>query len=112
MFTCIDKDGIIVVCTKDTWYNHIVAEHPEMKGWEVYVKASIEKPFQIYQDGRHPYIRIIYRPFVLPKPYNLSFLRIAIKYRKRRFDKLRGYVSTAFPCVNKRKGDILIWEES
>jgi len=111
MFKCIDRNGIVVLCSKGTWNNHIIAEHPEMKGWEAYVKAAIEKPNQIYQDGRHPHIRIIYRPFILPKPYNLYYLRVAIKYRTRKFGGARGYVSTAFPCVNKRKGDILIWEE-
>jgi len=112
MFQCRDRDGIVVYCSKDTWYNHIIAEHPDMRGWEAYVKTAIEKPYQVYQDGRHPHIRVIYAPFILPKPYNLYYLRVAIKYRKRAFGKLRGYVSTAFPCVNKRKGDILIWEES
>lgn len=112
MFESVDKDGILVKCTKDTWYKHIVAEHPEMKGWEAYVKAAIEKPYQIYQDGGHPEVRIIYKPFILPSPYNRYYLRVAIRYRRRAFGKLRGYVSTAFPCVNKRKGDILIWEES
>lgn len=111
MFKCSDRDGIVVICSKDTWYNHIVAEHLEMKGCEAYVKAAIEKPYQIYQDGRHPSVRIIYRPFILPKPYNLYYLRVAIKYRQKRFSILRGYVSTAFPSVNKRGGDILIWEE-
>jgi len=111
MFECKDKDGIAVVCSDDTWYNHIVAEHPEMKGCEAYVKAAIEKPYQIYQDGRNPRIRNIYQPFILPKPYNQYYLRVAVKYRQRMFRDPKGYVSTAFPCVNKKKGDILIWEE-
>lgn len=111
MFQCTDKDGITVVCSKDTWNNHIVAEHPEMEGCAANVKAAIEKPYHIYQDGRHPHIRIIYRPFILPKPFDRQYLRVAIKYRTRRFGGRRGYVSTAFPCINKRKGDILIWEE-
>ena len=112
MFQCRDKDGVTVTCSKNAWENHIVAEHPEMKGCEAYVKAVIEKPYQIYQDGRHPNKRIIYRPFVLPKPFNRHYLRVAIKYRQRALGGLRGYVSSAFPCLNKRKGDILLWEET
>ncbi len=111
-FWCVDKNGTTIVCSKETWNNHVLAEHPEMEGCEAYVKAVIEKPYQIYQDGRHPNIQNIYRPFILPKPYNLYYLRVAIKYRKKVLGDLKGYISTAFPCVNIRKGDILIWEES
>jgi hypothetical protein len=111
-FRCTDKDGITVICAQDTWDNHIVSEHPEMKDCETIVKAAIEKPYQVYQDGKHTAGRIIYKPFVLPKPFHTQYLRIAIKYRKSRITgKLRGYVSTAFACQGKRRGDILIWEE-
>ena len=109
-FRCTDRDGITIICTKDTWENHIVSEHPEMEGCEVIVKTAIEKPYQIYQDGRHADRRIIYKPFVLPKPFRTQYLRVAIRYRKTKLTrKLQGYVLTAFPAT-KRKGDILIWE--
>lgn len=111
VFRCSDKDGITVICSSGTWENHIVAKHPEMKGCDAYVKASIEKPYQIYQDSKHPNTKIVYRPFILPKPFHTQYLRVAIKYRKRMFEGLVGYVSTAFACQNKREGDILIWEE-
>ena len=110
IFKCTDKDGTTVICTQDTWENHIVSEHPEMDGCETIVKRAIEKPYQIYQDGRHTARRNIYKPFVLPKPYNTQYLRIVIEYKKKRLTKkLQGYVLTAFPST-KRKGDILIWE--
>ena len=89
----------------------MVSEHPEMEGCEMIVKTAIEKPYQIYQDGRHANRRNIYKPFVLPKPFHTQFLRVAIEYRKRKITrKLQGYVLTAFPSPTKRKGDILIWE--
>lgn len=110
-FSCRDKDGIEVICTKDTWVNHIIAEHPEMGGCQAHVKTAIERPYQIYQDGRNPNKKNVYKPFILPKPFHTQYLRVTIKYRKRVFGGLRGYVSTAFACQGKRKGDILIWEE-
>lgn len=110
-FRCLDKDGVEVSCSRDCWENHIVAEHPEMRGCEVHVKTAIEKPYQIYQDPRHPNTRIIYKPFILPEPFHTQYLRVAVKYRQRLFRGLRGYVLTAFPCAGKRKGDIFIWEE-
>lgn len=88
-----------------------MAEHLEMKDCEMIVKTAIEKPYQVYQDGRHAATKNIYKPFVLPKPYNTQYLRIAIKYRKTKFTRrLQGYVKTAFACQGKGKGDILIWE--
>ena len=109
-FQCRDKDNVAIICTEDNWESHIVSEHPEMKGCEVHTKIAIEKPYRIYQDPRHPNRKIIYKPFILPKPFNTQYLRVAIEYRKRRFGDLRGYVVTAFACSGIRKGDILIWE--
>lgn len=111
IFRCKDKDGITVICTQDRWENHIVSGHPEIKGCEVIVKTAIEKPYQVYQDGKHAARRNIYKPFVLPKPFNTQYLRITIEYRKRKITReLQGYVLTAFAFQGKRIGDILIWE--
>ena len=109
-FSCRDKDNIEIVCSDDCWENHITAEHPEMMGWEAYVKTTIENPYQIYQDGRHPKRKTYYRPFILPKPFHTQYLRVVVEYRKRRFRGVRGYVVTSFPCQGIREGDILIWE--
>ena len=110
VFRCRDKDGVLVICTQSTWEKHIIAEHPEMRGNEMCVKAAIEDPYQIYQDPRHANKKNIYKPFVLPKPYHTQYLRVAIEYKKPLFRQLKGYVSSAFACKTKRKGDILIWE--
>ena len=83
VFRCLDKDGITVICPRDTWENHIVSEHPEMIGCESNVKETTEKPYQVYQDPKHPSQKNIYRPFILPKPFHTQYLRVAIKYRKR-----------------------------
>ena len=111
IFQCKDRDNVIVICPEDTWQSHIVAEHPEMEGWEAHVKLAIEKPYQIYQDPRHINKRNIYKPFILPKPYHTQYLRVCIEYKKQKFGRLKGYIRSAFPCTGKRKGDILIWEE-
>ena len=82
-----------------------------MKDREMIVKTAIEKPYQVYQDGKHTARRNIYKPFVLPKPFNTQYLRITIEYRKRKITReLQGYVLTAFAFQGKRIGDILIWE--
>jgi hypothetical protein len=110
-FTCQDKDGTEIICTADNWKNHIVSEHPEMGGCEAHVK-TIEKPYQVYQDARNINRKVVYKPFILPKPFHTQYLRVAIEYKKRRFGHIRGYVVTAFSCTGIRKGDILLWEET
>jgi hypothetical protein len=110
-FYCRDKDGVEVVCDENTWYNHIIAGHPEMVGCEAYVKAAVESPFQIYQDRSNLKKKIIYQPFVLPKPFHTQYLRIAIEYKQNLFGRIIGHVCTAFACKEKKGGDILIWEK-
>ena len=105
----MDKDGIPVICSKECWEDHILDGHPEMEGCETHVKATIENPYQIYQDAFDIKVKVIYKPFILPKPFNQQYLRVAIKYSRKKFKRPRGYVLTAFPCINIKKGDILIW---
>ena len=110
--SCRDKDGVLITCSEDWWNKHIEAEHSEMKGCESYVQATIQNPYQVYQDARHIDRRILYKPFILPHPFDKYYLRVVIKYeQKKPPSNARGYVLTAFPST-KRKGDILIWQNS
>lgn len=110
LFCCQDKDGRIVFCSNEIWEGHIVSEHPEMKGCETIVQATIQSPYRIYQDAIHPRRRVLYKPFVLPKPFNTQFLRVVIEYKSKRFKGIVGNVITAFSCAGIRQGDILLWE--
>ena len=82
-----------------------------MKGYEGYVKAAIEDPYQIYQDSKHLNRRILYRPFILPSPYYMHYLRVAIDYPHKWRRRSKGNIVTVFPCLNIKKGDILIWSK-
>ena len=108
-FRCKDKDGIWVSCSQVCWDIHILSDHHEMKGCEVYVQTAISNPYQIYQDSANIRKKIIYKPFILPKPFHTQYLRVVIEYKRKPFSGLKGYVLSAFPCANIKKGDILIW---
>jgi hypothetical protein len=110
MLLCKDRDGVEVTCTDDNWNNHIVSEHPEVRGCEAHVKVAVENPYRIYQDSQHPKRKNLYKPFILPKPFHTQYLRVTIEYRKPRFRDLRGHIVTAFACSGIKRGDILIWE--
>lgn len=109
---CTDKDGISIACSKGTWDDHIVDEHPEMDGLASYVRTTIEEPYWIYQSATDARRKIFYRHFVFPAPLKLQFVRVVIEYKTARFrNKLQGYVVTSFLCMRIREGDILLWEE-
>ena len=110
-FVCRDKDNVIIICYQNTWDNHILGEHPEVRGWESYVQDTISHPYQIYQDPKHPNKKAHYKPFILPKPFNVLYLRVCIEYKNSRLRGFRGFVQSAFPCPTIRKGDILIWQQ-
>lgn len=107
---CKDINGIMVVCSKDTWEKHIVPKHPEMEGCEAHVKAVVQHPRQIYQDRDSLTKNIIYNPAVLPKASHARYLRVVINYKNSKFLGKRGYIESALGCWNIKKGDILIWE--
>ena len=89
-----------------------MGEHPEMKGCDSYVAAAIRAPMEVHQDRSFPTRRIIYKPFVLPKPMHLQYLRVVVEYKHLKLrNRYQGYVRTAFPVSNRRKGDILLWSQ-
>ncbi len=112
IFKCKDKDGVDVVCHESTWNNHIISDHPELKDCENVVIEAIGSPYRIYEDCRNPKRKIIYKPFVLPKPFNTYYLRICIEYHTRMFGGKRGYVVTAFSAQGIKKGDKLEWQQA
>lgn len=81
-----------------------------MEGNEGAVVAALREPTHEYQSDRYPNRRIYYRPFILPKPYYQSYLRVVIAYQGSG-TRARGELVTAFPSANIRGGDILIWSK-
>jgi len=63
---CFDKDGIKVVCDEGTWYNHILAEHPEMTGCEEIIKATINNPWKFIKivspSTKRPFANLLFSP--------------------------------------------------
>jgi len=106
---CRDRDNVLVICNSDTWQNHIVAKHPEMKGGLAYVRAVLESPDQIYQDASHANERNFYRYGIMPDPYNQQYVRVGVRYEDKKLTGPRGYVITAFACQGVKKGEILRW---
>lgn len=65
VFGAKDPRGYEIQLTEACWYNHILIEHPEMKGRVGEVRRAIETPDYIYQSKRrrssHLYFREVSR---------------------------------------------------
>ena len=107
---CLDKDGVPVVCSKETWNKHILPKHDEVEGCEAHVQSVIQHPRNIYQDTTNLNKLLLYSPAVLPKAHHCRYLRVVVHYKNHKILGRRGYVESAMGCWNIRQGDLLIWE--
>jgi len=104
-----------VTLSEETWEKHIVCEHPEMGAMasrdEILscISQTISNPLYICQDAIHSNRRNFYLPFILPKPYQRSYLKVVVEYRKRWFG-LKGYVRTAYSTTALKPGEKIIWQ--
>lgn len=72
-----------------------------------YVKQVVEKPYARYQDADFPDRRSHYTPFILPKPYNRTYLKVSIRYYRSRMPPFgkRGSVNTAYSTDKIKPGE-------
>lgn len=108
IFAVRDPRGYEIRLTDECWYNHILIEHPEMKGREHDVKRAIKKPNYIYESKRrrstHLYFSEVGRSLA-GKEYVLVV--VAIRHRAK-----KGYIQTAFLVEGLSKGGKLLWKRN
>ena len=107
-FSCTDRDGRPVSCRESVWFDHILAEHPEMEHSEREVICALNSPLEVRRDPGRPDRRLCYGITArVPGPMPLAYLRVVVQYRSRR-SSVRGFIITAFPCDEIRQGDELL----
>jgi len=107
MFVVTDPRQYQIRLTKACWYNHILIEHPEMKGRLDDVKRAIKIPDYIYQSKYKPSSHLYYYKIgrgLSKKEYVLVVITIRHRTSK-------GYVQTAFLVDSLSKGGNLIWKK-
>lgn len=109
IFLASDPRGYEVILTNECWYNHILVEHPEVRGQLDDVKRAIQTPDYIYESKRrrssHLYfLKVGRRPSRSESEYVLVVA--AVRQRTR-----RGYVQTAFLVDGLSKGGKLLWKK-
>jgi hypothetical protein len=107
-FSVADPRGRKIICSAETWNNHIVANHPSMDGREDAIIATISNPELgfIYQDKFYPNRHIYYRR----QSRGRAYWKAVVEFDDE--DESDGRVVTAFPCDSKKSGELMIWPKS
>ncbi len=105
VFEVVDPRGYKIVCTEDSFNNHILIQHPQMKGREAEIQETIGHPTLgcIYQDANRPSRNIYYR---LSKNRE-SYIKVVVEINQDQ----TGRVITAFPTSAPKSGEKLIWPD-
>lgn len=104
LFETTDPRSQQVICTENTWNNHILRNRPWMVGWEEDIRRTIEEPsIGIYQDADFEDRNIYYR---LHKGKD-RYIKVVVAFDENGL----GEVITAFSTDTPKSGEKLIWPE-
>ena len=108
---CTDVQGRVVVLTSERWNWHIVPNHAALAGNEQCVVQALQDPFCIMDDVDRPgVVENFYRPFTLPRPYDRTYLKVPVEYRRDpATGNVMGRVLTAYPTNQVKDGENQIW---
>lgn len=106
VFVTTDPRGFSIVCSEESWHDHVLIHHPDMEGWEDDVKAAIESPEFgfIYRAAKFEDRNVYYK--------RIKGKRLYLKVVVRLTGDQQGRVVTAYPVAAASKGELLIWPES
>lgn len=112
MFNILDKDGIPVTLTSETWYEKLLDEtigHPEVKNYLEQIKFTIQYPDFIYQSSRDERSKLLYKKGLTTGKYKDCYLLVVVKYVQES-SGLHGYVSTVMLTNHIKKRGGLLWK--
>lgn len=97
VFACADRFGREVVLREDTWYNHVLDQHPELTNRQTAAEEAIRLAEQIRVDRFDTGRRCFYRRGLLPPPYQRDQLKVVVEfYPSDAGGVVRGEVVTAY----------------
>ncbi len=94
--------------TENCWKQHILVEHPIMRGFLREIRTTVQQPDWIFQ-SRVSRSTLLYFKEYRRKPVGRFFLMVVAGVRG---TSPRGFVKTAFLVYNLSKGGNLLWERS
>jgi hypothetical protein len=106
IFVAIDPRGYEIHLTNNCWHNHILVQHPIMKGRLSNVKNAIVKPDFIYQSKYKASSHLYFSKTSIAHGVEYALVVVTIRQRTR-----KGYIQTAFIVDSLSKGGKLLWKK-
>jgi hypothetical protein len=104
-FEVIDPRGRRIVCSQDTWRNHVSKKRPWMSTpeWIEAVKKTLQEPLvYIYQDANFPNRHVYYR-----KQTNRTwYMKVIVEFKN---EESIGELIAATPANSGKTGEKPIW---
>lgn len=99
-FEVTDPKGMVIVCTKDCWHNHILSRHESLTAQIETVKLTITNPtYGVYRDANFSDRRIYY----YRNPSYPRYMKVVV-----REDPDRSEVITAYETDSMKPGEKLL----
>lgn len=110
LFVCADRLGREIVLYEDTWYDHILVDHPRMANRVDALEQTITRPDRITRDRFIPERECYYRTGILPPPDKRYYLKVVIEFVGVGPDGIeRGIVVTAYPSPHIAPDEAHLW---
>jgi len=99
-FEVTDPKGMVVVCTKDCWHNHILPRHGSMSEKIETIKLTITNPaYGVYRDAHFSDRRVYY----YRNPSHPRYMKVVVREYPHRSE-----VITAFETDSMKAGEKLL----
>lgn len=99
-----DRWGREIVLDEDTWYNHIVPGHGDLRGHDAAVAKVLTDPYRVTYDAWHENGECFYRPRTHPSRPDF-FLKVCVAFAP----DGSGEVVTAFLTQNINPEEVQRW---
>ncbi len=103
---CSDCRGRTIILTDDTWYRHILPEHPQLTNRLDCIAAVLSDPIRIMEDVNRSSIECFYRNRVIPN-MKKAYLKICVEFMP--YGSPTGEVLTAFTVANIKQAERQLW---
>ena len=113
VWLCRDRWGREIVLTEESWYGHIIFEHPVMHGNDALVADAITAPHRVMYDAEHDDREAFYRLGRVPNaPRRLlhRYLKVCVEFLPAGAGgAVLGRVVTAYPSNQFKPGERQKW---
>lgn len=109
LLRCVDQWGRVVVLEEWRWKTHIVADHPEMRRLQPFIKPTVVAPHQVMHDTVFEDRENFYRVFSDPTTSLLVCIKVVVQYQTDDQHGTYGSIKTAYSCNGPKKRERQKW---